>query len=44
MLKTLSASNVRSLLKQANDLELRREEIISIFNDSEQYYLIYFKN
>ena len=35
--------NVRDIVKQANELKLKREDIISMFILKEQVYLVYYK-
>lgn len=36
-------SNVREIVNQANELKLKREDIISMFILKEQVYLVYYK-
>ena len=35
--------NVRDIVKQSNELKLKREDIISMFILKEQVYLVYYK-
>ena len=38
----LNAQSLRSLIKQANDLRLKREDVVSILQIQGQFYLVYF--
>jgi len=42
MIKILNALNLRQLIKQANSIGLKREEIITILQSQGQFYLIYY--
>ncbi|YP_009981716.1 hypothetical protein H3301_gp094 [IAS virus] len=41
MLKILNASNLRLLIKQANELELTKKDIITVQQMQGQFYLVY---
>lgn len=41
-MKTLVANNVRMLIKMANEQSIKREDIVTILKDNEQFVLIYF--
>lgn len=43
MLKILNASNLRLLIKQANELELTKKDIITVQQMQGQFYLVYEK-
>lgn len=41
MLKILNASNLRLLIKQANEIELTKKDIITVQQMQGQFYLVY---
>lgn len=41
MLKILNASNLRALVKQSNELELKKTEIVTVQQVQGQFYLVY---
>lgn len=41
MLKILNASNLRVLIKQVNELELTKEDIVTVQQMQGQFYLVY---
>lgn len=43
MLKILNANNLRLLVKQANELGLKKEDIITVQNLQSQLYMVYEK-
>lgn len=43
MIDILNATTLRTLIKQANELELSKEDIISIQQTQGQFYLVYCK-
>ena len=40
---TLVAENVRLLIQQVNEIGIKKESIVSLLKDNEQFYLIYYK-
>lgn len=41
--KALHAPNIRVLLAHANELEITKEDIVSIVREGESFILVYFK-
>ena len=42
MIQVLNAPNLRQLIKQANDLGLTKESIVTIQQSQGQFYLVYY--
>ena len=42
MIKILNAPNLRQLVKQANDLGITKEEVVTIQQSQGQFYLVYY--
>ena len=42
MMQILNALNLRQLVKQANDLGITKEEVITIQQSQGQFYLVYY--
>ena len=42
MMKTLCSSNIRELVSQVNKLNIKKEDIVSLCKETEQYILIYY--
>ena len=41
--KALHAQNIRVLLAQANELDITKEDIVSLVREGELFILVYFK-
>lgn len=42
MMQILNAPTLRQLIKQANDLDITKEEVITIQQSQGQFYLVYY--
>lgn len=42
MMQILNAPTLRQLVKQANDLDITKEEVITIQQSQGQFYLVYY--
>ena len=42
MIQILNAPNLRQLVKQANDLGITKEEVVTIQQSQGQFYLVYY--
>ena len=42
MMQILNALNLRQLVKQANDLGITKEEVVTIQQSQGQFYLVYY--
>lgn len=42
MIQILNAPTLRQLIKQANDLDITKEEVITIQQSQGQFYLVYY--
>ena len=42
MMQILNAPNLRQLVKQANDLDITKEEVVTIQQSQGQFYLVYY--
>ena len=42
MMQILNALNLRQLIKQANDLGITKEEVVTIQQSQGQFYLVYY--
>lgn len=42
MIQILNALTLRQLIKQANDLDITKEEVITIQQSQGQFYLVYY--
>ena len=42
MMQILNAPNLRQLVKQANDLGITKEEVVTIQQSQGQFYLVYY--
>lgn len=42
-LKALHAPNIRVLLAQANEIDITKEDIVSLVREGELFILVYFK-
>lgn len=42
MMKILNAPNLRQLVRQANDLGITKEEVVTIQQSQGQFYLVYY--
>ena len=42
MIQVLNAPNLRQLIKQANDLGLTKENIVTVQQSQGQFYLVYY--
>ena len=43
MMQILNAPNLRQLVRQANDLGITKEEVVTIQQSQGQFYLVYYK-
>lgn len=43
LIQCIVGSNVRNVINQANELEIKREDIIQMFILTGQVYLVYYK-
>ena len=41
--KALHAPNIRALLAQANELDITKEDVVSLLREGELFILVYFK-
>ena len=41
--KALHATNIRVLLAQANELDITKEDVVSLLREGELFILVYFK-
>lgn len=42
-LNCATCPNMREVVEQVNNLRLQKEDIVDIFKDGEQYYILYYK-
>lgn len=43
IMKALTTNTLRELIKEVNELNIKKEDVVSIIKDGGQYYLIYYK-